>query len=384
QRFEEAIKDLRKAVHSDPPPEASMADLYYHLGLCEANVGTRPQRALHAFTEAMKCLPSEGPPKPHYVHEKAKALQMCGEHEKALRHFSEVLRWQPLNARAMFRRAFSFKALKMFDEAAEDFEAARELEPNDMRFVVNYKKIADYEAVTLGPAGYEDQIPYRDAKAPVVPSLDRGVAKYNELVAEVDYDDDDDDDLRSWYKTKELDWVIERKDSCTLAEGWLECGWKTMIASSIGMELVSGQSIVMMPMNWPWQGLLHTVEIILDVDDEECLKRESFSALDVVDGWNPSNPFLSIIYLLMAVAAAKAGPASKGNRSRRRQSLRESLDRANELRESVEKKYGVGRRGSGKAHDVKLVVCGDGLVGGRSRSRTPPQTRAAKSPRFTR
>ncbi|KAF4701877.1 hypothetical protein FOZ62_021928 [Perkinsus olseni] len=86
----------------------------------------------------------------------------------------------------------------------------------------------------------------------------------------------------------------------------------------------------------------------------------------------------------MAVAAAKAGPASKGNRSRRRQSLRESLDRANELRESVEKKYGVGRRGSGKAHDVKLVVCGDGLVGGRSRSRTPPQTRAAKSPRFTR
>ncbi|KAF4679858.1 hypothetical protein FOZ60_014396 [Perkinsus olseni] len=86
----------------------------------------------------------------------------------------------------------------------------------------------------------------------------------------------------------------------------------------------------------------------------------------------------------MAVAAAKAGPASKGNRSRRRQSLRESLDRANELRESVEKKYGVGRRGSGKSHDVKLVVCGEGLVGGRSRSRTPPQTRAAKSPRFTR
>ncbi|KAF4738820.1 hypothetical protein FOZ62_000066, partial [Perkinsus olseni] len=194
QRFEEAIKDLRKAVHSDPPPEASMADLYYHLGLCEANVGTRPQRALHAFTEAIKCLPSEGPPKPHYIHEMAKALQMCGEHEKALRHFSEVLRWQPLNARAMFRRAFSFKALKMFDEAAEDFEAARELEPNDMRFVVNYKKIADYEAVTLGPAGYEDQIPYRDAKASAVPSSDRGVAKYNELVAEVDDDDDDDDD----------------------------------------------------------------------------------------------------------------------------------------------------------------------------------------------
>ncbi|KAF4759049.1 hypothetical protein FOZ63_000286, partial [Perkinsus olseni] len=354
QRFEEAIKDLRKAVHSDPPPEASMADLYYHLGLCElrelwyvvdidkippeahvlatalalenalprfgdewkldfraANVGTRPQRALHAFTEAIKCLPSEGPPKPHYIHEMAKALQMCGEHEKALRHFSEVLRWQPLNARAMFRRAFSFKALKMFDEAAEDFEAARELEPNDMRFVVNYKKIADYEAVTLGPAGYEDQIPYRDAKASAVPSSDRGVAKYNELVAEVDDDDDDDDDdlhdverylfgvERSWYKTKELDWVIERKDSCTLAEGWLECGWET--------------SIVMMPINWSRQGLLHAVDIILDVDDEECLKRESFSVGVCSSQRSTFFPWrlVFIIYLLMAVAAAKAGPASK-------------------------------------------------------------------------
>ena len=66
------------------------------------------------------------PDKPHYLHERAKSLQITGEHEKALVDFSRVLEVQPTNARAMFRRAFSFKALKMYEEAAEDFEAAKE------------------------------------------------------------------------------------------------------------------------------------------------------------------------------------------------------------------------------------------------------------------
>lgn len=69
---------------------------------------------------------------------------------------------------------------------------------------------------------------------------------------------------------------------------------------------------------------------------------------------------------------------SQNNRDRRRQSLRESLDRANQLRQSVEKKYGVGRRGvTDQSHDVKLTVCGQGV---RARSRTPPGN---TSPRFT-
>ncbi|EEQ97725.1 tetratricopeptide repeat protein, tpr, putative [Perkinsus marinus ATCC 50983] len=130
-RYEEAIKDLERAVESDRPPEECMADLYYHLGVCE------------------------------------------------------VLRWQPLNSRALFRRAFSFKALKMFDEAAEDFEAARELEPDDIRFVVDYKKIADFETVTLCPAGHEDQLVYRDPGPRPEDSVDEGLVKFEKLIAEV-------------------------------------------------------------------------------------------------------------------------------------------------------------------------------------------------------
>ncbi|EER06235.1 tetratricopeptide repeat protein, tpr, putative [Perkinsus marinus ATCC 50983] len=185
-RYEEAIEDLERAVESDRPPEECMADLYYHLGVCEANIGSRPQRAVYAFTKAIEhLLSNHGPPRPHYYHEKAKALQNCGEHEKALKDFCEVLRWQPLNSRALFRRAFSFKALKMFDEAAEDFEAARELEPDDIRFVVDYKKIADFETVTLCPAGHEDQLVYRDPGPRPEDMVDEGLVKFEKLIAEV-------------------------------------------------------------------------------------------------------------------------------------------------------------------------------------------------------
>ncbi|KAF4657577.1 hypothetical protein FOL47_008384 [Perkinsus chesapeaki] len=280
QRYNEAIQDLRLALVSDPPGEACMPDLYYHLGLSEANLGVNPQRAVQAFTEAIDRLPSSRQTKPHYLHEKAKALQACGEHEKALRAFSAVLDLQPLNARAMFRRAFSFKALKMFEEAAEDYEAARELEPDDVRFVIDYRKIAEVEAVTLGPAGHEDPIVYRDPQRPAVNGgeVDEGVEKFEKLVAGID--------------------------------------------------------------------------------------RQSVAT---VHYFNTSSNCMATV----------AG--SKAARDRRRQSLRESLERANQLRESVEKKYGVRRRGD--SHDVKLAIRGEGLVGGRVRSRTPPG-RAAKSPRF--
>ena len=37
-----------------------------------------------------------------------------------------------------FRRGFSYKALKKYTEAAEDFEAAKEFEPDDPRLVLDY------------------------------------------------------------------------------------------------------------------------------------------------------------------------------------------------------------------------------------------------------
>merc|ERR1712151_375909 len=94
-----------------------------------------------------------------YLHERAKSLQVNGEHEKALHDFSRVIDMQPTNARAMFRRAFSFKAQGLYEEAAEDFEAAKEFAPDDPRLVVNYRKVYSVPAVSLGPCGHEDPHP---------------------------------------------------------------------------------------------------------------------------------------------------------------------------------------------------------------------------------
>lgn len=61
----------------------------------------------------------------------------------------------------MFRRAFSFKALKMYEEAAEDFEAAKEFEPDDPRLVINFRKVYSVSCISLGPAGHEDPNPVK-------------------------------------------------------------------------------------------------------------------------------------------------------------------------------------------------------------------------------
>ena len=78
-----------------------------------------------------------------------------------MQDFTRVLEMQPTNARALFRRAFSFKALKCYEEAAEDFEAAREFEPEDPRLVINYRKIYSIACISLGPAGHEDTTTYK-------------------------------------------------------------------------------------------------------------------------------------------------------------------------------------------------------------------------------
>jgi Tfp pilus assembly protein PilF len=49
-----------------------------------------------------------------YIHERAKAYQMIEDHEKAVHDFNEVIKKNPKNAHAHFRRAFSHKALKNY------------------------------------------------------------------------------------------------------------------------------------------------------------------------------------------------------------------------------------------------------------------------------
>lgn len=74
---------------------------------------------------------------------------------QAIKDFTRVLGLQPDNTHALFRRAFSFKALGKFEEAAEDFENARSIDPENPALVVNYKKISDVSYIVLVPPGEE-------------------------------------------------------------------------------------------------------------------------------------------------------------------------------------------------------------------------------------
>uniref|UniRef100_A0A0G4IFW0 UDP-N-acetylglucosamine--peptide N-acetylglucosaminyltransferase SPINDLY n=1 Tax=Chromera velia CCMP2878 TaxID=1169474 RepID=A0A0G4IFW0_9ALVE len=183
--FRNAIGDFKAALEAPVPlSHRLLPELYYFMGVSFANLGKHAfavpsfDNAMHHATNAPEEDELKGPwPEldanaskppvgvyvPHYVHERAKALQAVGQHARALQDFSVVLDMQPSNARALFRRAFSYKALRAFEDAAEDFESARKFAPDDPRMVLNYQKIHDVPCISLGPAGHEDPIPHNDA-----------------------------------------------------------------------------------------------------------------------------------------------------------------------------------------------------------------------------
>lgn len=80
---------------------------------------------------------------------------MIEEHEKAVEDFSSVIKKNPKNAHAHFRRAFSYKDLKMYSNAADDFEKAKELDPLNPKMVVNYKKLKGITCIVLCKPGEE-------------------------------------------------------------------------------------------------------------------------------------------------------------------------------------------------------------------------------------
>lgn len=62
---------------------------------------------------------------------------------------------QPNNSHAYFGRGFAQKALKKFDESAEDFEKAKEIDPLNPKLVVNFKKLYDVKYIQLCKPGEE-------------------------------------------------------------------------------------------------------------------------------------------------------------------------------------------------------------------------------------
>ena len=64
---------------------------------------------------------------------------------------------QPKNSHAYFGRAFAYKALKQYDEAAEDYEKAKELDPFNPKLIINPKKIYGIKFIKLCDPGEEEK-----------------------------------------------------------------------------------------------------------------------------------------------------------------------------------------------------------------------------------
>ena len=80
---------------------------------------------------------------------------MINMHEEAVKDFNDVIKRNPKNAHAVFRRAFTYKALKKFALAADDFESAKNLDPINQKLVVNYKQLKSVNCIVLCEPGEE-------------------------------------------------------------------------------------------------------------------------------------------------------------------------------------------------------------------------------------
>lgn len=123
QKYKRCIRTLKRALKAGPYL-TYLSDIYYHIGLAYCNL-ERFEESVFPYSKAIKLIPSDI----RYIHERAKAYQMIDEHQLGIDDFTAVIKKCPRNAHAFFRRAFSQKALKFYDEAAEDFEKAKELDP---------------------------------------------------------------------------------------------------------------------------------------------------------------------------------------------------------------------------------------------------------------
>ena len=158
EKFKRCIKTLKRALkcinifkpHETAPYITYESDIYYHIGIAYSNL-ERFEEAIYPLTRAIELIPSDI----RYIHERAKAYQMIGEHEAAIDDFSLVIKKNPNNAHAYFRRAFSQKALKRYPEAADDFETAKEKDPLNQKLVVNYKKLSGITCIVLCKPGEE-------------------------------------------------------------------------------------------------------------------------------------------------------------------------------------------------------------------------------------
>ena len=170
--FDTAIGDLKEALKCDPTAK-SRIDIQRTLGYAYAN-SDRHENALEFFRKAKdnaallqtnntldksiiapEIREQELLDEEMDMHEIAKSLQMVGEYDDAIRCFTNVIDLNPRNAHAYFRRAFAYKSIKEYELAAEDFERAKELDPENPHLAINYRNLYDVECIVLCDSGRE-------------------------------------------------------------------------------------------------------------------------------------------------------------------------------------------------------------------------------------
>lgn len=84
-------------------------DIYYHIGISYCRE-QKFEKSIFPYSKSIDKVPSDL----RYIHERAKAYQQINLHEEAVEDFNLVIKMNPKNAHAHFRRAFSLKSLKKF------------------------------------------------------------------------------------------------------------------------------------------------------------------------------------------------------------------------------------------------------------------------------
>ena len=99
---------MKEALKNKTELMSFVSDIYYHMGLAYCHV-QKFEKSIWPYSRCIERVPSDI----RYVHERAKAYQMIDYHEEAVEDFTGVIKRNPKNAHAHFRRAFSLKALKV-------------------------------------------------------------------------------------------------------------------------------------------------------------------------------------------------------------------------------------------------------------------------------
>lgn len=111
KKFREALDDFSNSLDNNPF-SGYEPDIYYHVGLCYANL-EEFELSIDPYTRAIEFCKTE----PVYFHERAKALMLIDRYSEAVEDFNVVIKMQPHNPHAYFGRGFAYKNMREYSKS---------------------------------------------------------------------------------------------------------------------------------------------------------------------------------------------------------------------------------------------------------------------------